>query len=275
MPDYVKMSWHEDARTIVRNHRLLMLVGEPGVGKTWFAKRLAMEETGRPAMVLRGTPKTDLIHLWGGRVLGDKMQTDFADGPLPRSLKHDDWLVVEELNLIPLETRGYLLDLRGEDSITNPITGEVIPISPRWRLVATANPDSVACHRHSGVAAALIDDFIVIDVADLSPELLQQMLADNFPTAPRKLVRETIEAWNSFREVGDSDDAGGDRTAKLNFRSASHYLKLRLTGMSPAAATRFALVNKHIIDPDRHTAARVQAGLSCRRHGCHQRLHSI
>jgi len=256
------MAWHDDANLVVRQHRLLMIVGAPGCGKSWYAKRQAQQATGRPAVVLRGTPKTDLVHVWGGRVIGDNMQTGFADGPLARSLKSEDWLVVEELNLIPLETRGYLLDLRGEDSITNPITGEVIHISPNWRLIATANSDSVACHRHSGVAAALIDDFIVIDVADLSPSLLKEMLVDNFPTASMKLIRETIEAWSSFREVGETSDAGGDAPSKLNFRSASHYLKLRLAGMTPTKATRYALVNKHIIDADRHTAALVKAGLS-------------
>jgi len=241
----VPFKWHDHARVIAAHHRLLMLVGEPGVGKTVFAKHLAQEKAGRPAVMLRGTPKTDLVHIWGGRVIGSEVRTEFADGPLPRSLKQGRWLVVEEMNLIPMETRGYLLDLRGEEAIENPITGEVLPISRNWRLIATANPESIACYRHGSIAQALLDDFMIIDIDDLDEKTLNEMLKADWPHASSRLLRETIQAWAEFRQIGgdQNDDVLGDKSPRLNFRSASHYLRLRLAGLPAAAATRYALVN--------------------------------
>ena len=175
MSNLMELPWHRTADQMLNLHRLVMLVGNPGVGKTTFAQDAARTATGRPAASLQGTPETELSHVFGFFSL-KREETAFCDGPLPRALKSGCWLIVEEFNLIPLEVRAALLALRGQDEITNPFTGEVLPIPHDFRLVATSNPETLTCRRNSAIAGALLDDFLILDVPDLSPEMIEELL---------------------------------------------------------------------------------------------------
>ena len=96
--DLVDQPWFADAKLMLEDHRLVLFVGEPGVGKTTFAVNAAREFTGTDPEILAGSPETEQQHVFGMWTLaGDS--TSFVDGPLPRALKSSRWLLVEEMNL--------------------------------------------------------------------------------------------------------------------------------------------------------------------------------
>ena len=55
----LELPWHREATTLLELGKppLMLLVGEPGTGKTTFARRAALDRTGRLPLVLSGSPE--------------------------------------------------------------------------------------------------------------------------------------------------------------------------------------------------------------------------
>lgn len=258
---WVALPWHDVARTLVDSHRLIMLVGEPGTGKTTWAAMISKEMTGEEPEVIQGTPDTEMNALFGCFTLVQG-ETRFCDGPLPLALKHRRFVIVEEFNLIPLECRASLLALRGRESITNPFNGERLAIDPSFRLIATSNRENVKCARNSAVARALFDDFLTLETPCLASAQVLQWLTSNYPQAPQDMAERVTNLWEQYREINAGSD--GKSIIRLSYRAADHLMKLLLAGMREDIAVEVALVNKYIIDEDAHSTARLQSSIKAR-----------
>jgi MoxR-like ATPase len=250
------LPWHDICRLMLSVHRLVMLVGEPGVGKTTFGIRGALERTGQPPEVLQGTPETELTHIWGLYALAGGA-TCFSDGPLPRALRQKRWLLVEEFNLIPLEVRASLLALRGHSSVTNPFTGEVLPVPNEFRLVATSNPESIVCHRNSKVAHALLDDFLILEVKQPPKSEVEELLRHNFPDAPVDHIIKAMKHLEWFQSM-DTLPEDSKKRITLGYRAAAHFVTPLGAGMPERQAVEVAMRNKFIVDPELFLAAQLQ-----------------
>lgn len=253
----IPLNWHQKAETMLSVHRLVMLVGEPGIGKTLWAMNAARTRTGNDAEMLQGTPETEMNHFWGVYALTDG-NTQFCDGPLPRALKKNRYLVIEEFNLIPLESRASLLSLRGQSRITNPFTGEEIQIPETFRLIATSNPESIKCRKNTKISQALLDDFLILEVENMENKDIQKMLATEFPQAKPEVLKEAMGLWKQFSTVS----TGGENGIRLSYRAAQHLMKLMMAGLDRESAMRIALVNKFISDEDAFGAAKVAASIT-------------
>ena len=251
--------WFEVVRRLIARHRLVLLVGEPGVGKTTFAFDAARRRTGRDPIVLAGSPETELPHIVGYRTL-DGDGTRFEDGPLMRALKAGAWLLVEEFNLIPLEARMQFLHLRGAESLTNPVTGEVVPIPPEFRLIATGNPESLACRRNAGIARALFDDFLIFDVPPLESRDVEATLRFHFPRVGPERIARVLECWEDYRSIA-AKSGEGEPEHLLSYRAAAHLLGLLEDGLAEDVAVRVALANKYMTDPDLYATAKLKSSL--------------
>lgn len=252
----IQLAWHNKADTMLNVHRLVMLVGEPGIGKTLWAMNSARERTGHEAEMLQGTPETEMNHFWGVYALTDG-NTQFCDGPLPRALKKNRYLVIEEFNLIPMESRASLLSLRGQSRITNPFTGEEIQIPEGFRLIATSNPESIKCRKNTKISQALLDDFLILEVENMENKDIQKMLREEFSDASPEVVKEVMGLWKQFSTV-----TGGESGIRLSYRAAQHLMKLMVAGLDKESAMKIALVNKFISDEDAFGAAKVAASIT-------------
>jgi MoxR-like ATPase len=255
------LSWHADARVLLEVGKppLILLVGEPGCGKTTFAKHAAEQITGRPPLVLSGSPEAEQSHLFGRWTLaGD--ETRFIDGPLPAALKSGRWLLIEEFSQIPIECRASLLPLRDQDEISNPLTGEVLPIPPEFRLIATSNSETLTCRKNTGIARVLYDGFLVLEVPELDDIQVGRFLHHHFPHAGKPRVARVLKLWNEYRSLTSK---GVSAKGQLSYRAAAHLMSLLEKGMDEVRAVQVALVNKFLAsDQDLFSAAKLKNSIS-------------
>ena len=260
-PTILPLPWHDSARTLldVGNPPLILLVGDPGTGKTTFARQVAVEKSGHLPLVISGSPEAEQSHLFGRWTLaGD--ETRFTDGPLPAALKSGRWLLVEEFSQIPIECRAALLPLRDQSEITNPLTGEVVPVPSSFRLIATSNSETLTCRKNAGIAQVLYDGFLILEVGELDEEQVRRFLAHHFPTAGAKRVARAVQMWSEYRSITAKGSSG---KTYLSYRAASHLMALIERGMSEVQACQVALVNKFLPgDGDLFSAAKLRNSIS-------------
>lgn len=259
----IRLPWFGVVTTMLDVSRFVLLVGPPGCGKSTFAQHIARQRTGRPPIVIPGSPQREEIDVWGSRAIVDG-ETVFEDGPLPTALKQPGtWLVVEEFATIPLETRSTFLELRAASEITNPFTREVLPVpaGDGFKVLATSNPESMNCQRHAALARALFDGILIYEVPPLPESEVRTLLLHHHPAAAAEDVEWAITAWRTYRFLSEAQEK--DHADEfVTYRAASQLLSLVTAGLDREQAVRIALVNKFITDSDLHSAAKLKHDLS-------------
>jgi nitric oxide reductase NorQ protein len=248
-------------RSFVAATRCVLVYGEPGSGKSTFANKVSIELTGRPPEEIQGSPGTDETHLWGRREV-IRGETTFADGPVPRAIKQGLVLVIEDWNQIPFGVRDSLKGLRDKGVIANNLNnGELIPISPDFRLIATSNVEGLSCRRNLETAQAQHDGFVKWEVPPLSERDLRRILASQFAHAPEARIGRVVQLHAELRSVAGKRPGDDKKQLRLSVRPAIHLMTLLEAGVDEDKAVEAALVNAYAIDPDAHEAARAVQSL--------------
>ena len=255
--EIVALKWHRTVDMLLQIGRppLVLLVGEPGTGKTTYSRNASQVATGKKPLVLSGSPEMEQGHLFGRWTLAGE-ETRFLDGPLPMALKQETWLLIEEFSQIPLECRSALMPLRDQTEITNPLTGELLSIPESFRLVATSNSETLTCRKNSGIAKVLYDGFQIVEIPELSDEQVAAFLRHQFPNTEASRLKRVLAVWNEWREFSSKGSSG---KSHLSYRAAEHLAHLLEAGMDEAQAIQVALVNKFLpSDADLHSAAKLK-----------------
>ena len=262
----VPLGWHEQAREALKQtRRPLLLVGPPGSGKSTFAHAAAYEATGRGPEVIHGNPQTEERHIWSDRTLDPQQGLRWVDGPLPRSLKRGRWLLIEEVNQIPPEILGQLLQLRldsyQQHTIINLATGERIPVPERWRVILTANPQSLRCFSSPRTAAvrALLDGCLVLEVPAMNRFQLEQLLQQQFGHAAeaQEAIQRALHLWEKLEEARRSHQG----VPAPSLRAVAEAVRLQLAGVDWQQAAQMALVGKYILDEDLYQSVQLEMSL--------------
>lgn len=254
------LPWHSQARMMlqVSKRRMNLWVGEPGTGKTTFARHVAIEYTGSEPEQLQGTPTREPEHIWGYKDFdGDRL--NFVDGPLPAALKAGRWLVIEDFSLIPVEIRSDLLPLRDQATIVNPFTKETLEIPESFRCICTSNSEVLTCRKNTGISQVLYDGMLILEVPEVNESLVRRFLWQHFPEASGERIDRVLELWNEYR---DFTAKGANGKAHLSYRAASDLLDLLEKGMDERPAVQIALVNKFMAgDADLFSTAKLKNSL--------------
>lgn len=251
---FVRLPWHHDAELALRTHRLVLMVGEPGSGKTQFLQRQCVASTGLAPEELQGGPKVDDLSFFGRYTLvGDT--TKFVDGPLSRALKSGTWFVLNDAGHVPFAQLSALLVLRHGTQIVNPISQEVLPVAPTFRLALTTNRENAACRNNTTAMQSLLDGALVVDVPEPGSAEVAAMLQAQMPTLRKADVDRLLKIRERFAGLGEKES---DRQkVQVGIRAMLQLATLLDAGMNETEAIAQAIVGKFLLNKDQYDSARL------------------
>ncbi len=257
--EIVDLPWHHTVRQLISMQvRMLCLVGDPAIGKTFFAQHTARALRGEPIR-FNGSSEVDLSSLWGRWGLRAS-ETVFLPGPLHTSIVENRVLIIEDFGLIPLETRAGLLGL-DQATIENPFSNQVLQIPDDYLLICTSNPETLACRRNSGIATVLWDRFQIVNIPELRRIDWLRMLRQAFPTVSEDVFEQSMDIFSEWREFTSKSNESARKY--LTFRSLKRLCQLISEGYSVEDATELAIVNALMPnDSDLAEAARLKLDVS-------------
>ena len=160
----------------------ILLQGPTSSGKTSMVEYLA-KISGNRFVRINNHEHTDLQEYLGTYVSGPS-GLEFKDGALVRAIREGHWVVLDELNLAPidvLEALNRLLDDNRELFI--PETQEVVQPHPNFVLFATQNPPGMYGGRKS-LSRAFRNRFLEIHFDDIPEDELEIILKERTQIAP-------------------------------------------------------------------------------------------
>jgi MoxR-like ATPase len=211
----------ERAIVTLASDRALLLVGDPGTGKSWLSEHLAAAISGNSTLVIQGTAGTTEEHIkysWNiARVI--------AEGPRPENLIPSPTMVAmragallrfEEITRCVPDVQDALVSVLSEKNIAVPELPDANTVfaRPGFNVMATANSKDQGVN---DLSAALKRRFNYVHIPIVSDkktevEIVRQRSADllaryDIPTRIEPAVLELLAT--AFRELRDGKTADG------------------------------------------------------------------
>ena len=203
------------------SERALLLVGEPGTGKSWLSEHLAAAISGTSMLTIQGTAGTTEEHIkysWNiGRII--------AEGPTPENMipspamvamKNGALLRFEELTRCVPDVQDALVSILSEKAVAVPeLPGTAMVFAkPGFNIIATANTRDQGVNELSAALKRRFNYVYIPIVGDQKTEvkIVQQRSAELLEryNLPAKLSPPVIELLATvFREIRNGKTSDG------------------------------------------------------------------
>ncbi|MBN9521705.1 AAA family ATPase [bacterium] len=211
----------ERAIVTLASERALLLVGEPGTGKSWLSEHLAAAVSGTSLLTIQGTAGTTEEHIkysWNiARVIaeGPTAQT-LIPSPTMVAMRAGGLLRFEELTRCVPDVQDALVSVLSDKAIAVPeLPGDTMVFArPGFNVIATANTRDQGVNELSAALKRRFNYVYIPIVGDQKTEvkIVQQRSAEllaryNLPAKPSPPVIELLATV--FREIRDGKTADG------------------------------------------------------------------
>ena len=203
------------------SERALLLVGEPGTGKSWLSEHLAAAISGNSTLTIQGTAGTTEEHIkysWNiARVI--------AEGPTPANMLPSPTMVAmrsagllrfEELTRCVPDVQDSLVSILSDKAIAVPELPDanMVFAKPGFNVIATANTRDQGVNELSAALKRRFNYVYIPIVSDKATEvkIVQQRSAELLEryALPTKLSPQVIELLATvFREIRNGKSSDG------------------------------------------------------------------
>lgn len=211
----------ERAIVTLASDRALLLVGDPGTGKSWLSEHLAAAITGNSTLVIQGTAGTTEEHIkysWNiARVIAEGPNTgNLIPSPTMVAMRAGGLLRFEEITRCVPDVQDALVSILSEKNIAIPELPEANAVfaRPGFNVIATANSRDQGVNDLSASLKRRFNYVHIPIVADRKTEveIVRQRSADllsryDIPISIEPAILDLLAT--AFRELRDGRSAEG------------------------------------------------------------------
>lgn len=168
----------ERAIVTLASERALLLVGEPGTGKSWLSEHLAAAISGCSTLTIQGTAGTTEEHIkysWNvARVIAEgPLPTNLIPAPTMIAMKTGSLLRFEEITRCVPDVQDALVSILSDKAVAVPELPDfnMVWAKPGFNIIATANSRDQGVNELSAALKRRFNYIHIPIIADLKTEV--------------------------------------------------------------------------------------------------------
>lgn len=233
----------ERAIITLASDRALLLLGDPGTGKSWLSENLAAAICGDSTLTIQGTAGTTEEHIkytWNiARVIAEGYTTEnIVPSPSMVAMQQGKLLRFEEITRCVSDVQDSLVSLLSEKNIAIPELPEtrLQHASPGFNVIATANSRDRGVNELSAALKRRFNYLHIPTVSDKKTELaiVEQRLAEQLQqyqldvSVDHDTLDLLVTVFRELRNGGSEGGSTGGVTRSANTLSTAEVISVML-----------------------------------------------